>query len=332
MKHKKYLHTPIASVPVNKRANIRDVLLSMSKASFQGRQLGEALLVWEEMLDKGCYVFMGLAGAMVPAGMRGVIEWLIREEKIHCLVSTGANLFHELHECIGRHHYKGHPDMDDVELRECGIDRIYDTLAHDKEFLDDDRFILDFSRRNFEKGENVTTAEFFRRLGKYLKNKGKKGFIVTAYEKAVPIYCSALGDSSYGIALAAYTDERIINFDIIQDARDLGKLIIEHPKTGVIYLGGGHPKNFIQQAEIIAAQILETSPRKKRKRDEINEGHLYAVQISTDAPHWGGLSGCPLQEGQSWGKEHPNAAMVNLYCDATIALPLLANALAQKRG
>lgn len=330
MKHKKYLHTPIAPVPVNRKGNVRDLLLEMSKASFQGRKLGEALLTWEEMLDKGCYVFMGLAGAMVPAGMRDVIDWLIRAGKIHCLVSTGANLFHELHECVGRHHYRGHPDMDDVELRECGVDRIYDTLAHDEEFLENDRFILKFTVENFQKGENITTAEYFKRLGKFLKNKGKKGFIVTAYERGVPIYCSALGDSSYGIALAAYTDELLVNFDIIQDVRDLGALILDHPKTGVIYLGGGHPKNFIQQAEIVAAQIMARKPPKKSR--EINEGHIYAIQISTDAPHWGGLSGCPLQEGQSWGKEHPNAEMVNLYCDATIALPLLATALAQRRS
>lgn len=331
---RKFLHTPIVPVPVSENMKLRDLLLNMHAASFQGRQLGKAFIVWETMLKQKCFVFMGLAGAMIPAGMRGVIDWLIKERKIHCLVSTGANLFHEIHEALGRHHYRGHPAMGDVMLREAHVDRIYDTLADDEEFLKLDRFIHDFAANNFNKGELVTTAEFFKRLGKRLKSLGKKSFLVSAYERGVPVYCSAIGDSSYGIALAAYNDDNLVLFDVIEDVRELGRLVLEHPKTGVIYLGGGTPKNFIQQSEIVAMEIArrQAAQKKGKKADQPELGHSYAIQISTDAPHWGGLSGCPLEEGQSWGKESPEAEMVNLYCDVTIALPILANALAQKKS
>lgn len=331
MKIEDVLTTPIVPVSINKDGNVRDTLLAMSKASFQGRKLGEALEVWEEMIESGCYVFMGLAGALVPAGMRGVIDWLIREGKIHCLVSTGANLFHELHESIGYRHYKGNPQMSDTELRKLKIDRIYDTLADDEEFVESDRVIVDFVQTSFDKEESITTAVFFHRLGKYLKEKGKGGFLVSAYEMDVPVYCPAIGDSSYGIALASFSDDEIIHFNIIQDVRDLGKYILDKPRTGVIYIGGGTPKNYIQQAELVAFEYLRE--REGKNWDEADKkagGHHFAIQISTDAPHWGGLSGCSLEEGQSWGKERMDAKMVNLYCDATIALPLLANALAQR--
>lgn len=330
VKNRKYLHTPIEPVPVKKRNGVRELLLDMGRASFQGRQMGQALKIWEKMLEEDCFIFLGLAGAMIPAGMRKIIDWLIREGKINCLVSTGANLFHELHETIGYRHYRGHPEMNDVELRNLRIDRIYDTLANDYEFLETDHFIVEFVDESFEQGEIVTTAEYFRRLGEYLKKMGKKGFLVSAFEKKVPIYCPALGDSSYGIAMAAMTDRRIV-FDIIKGVKELGEIILANPLTGVVYLGGGTPKNFIQQSEIVAMEMVRHASQagkvNKYRRKEF--GHRYAIQISTDAPHWGGLSGCPLEEGQSWGKEHEEAEMVNLYCDVTIALPILANALAE---
>jgi len=323
---------PIEPIQVNPDANLRETILEMAKTSFQGRMLGEALEVWEEMLDEGCYIYLGLAGAMVPAGMRAVLDWLIKTGKIHCLVSTGANLFHELHEAIGFRHYKGHPGMDDVALRKSKMDRIYDTLAVDEEFCEADRFILDFAEELAKKDKVVTTAKFFDELGAYLKKQGKGGFIVTAHEKGVPIFCPAIADSSYGIAMVAFGKKVDLTFDIMGDIEEVTKPVAEEKKTGVIYLGGGTPKNFIQQIELIAQEMLRNEQGLSIEEAEKRiPGHHYAIQITTDVPQWGGLSGCTLEEGQSWGKEAADAAIVNLHCDVTIALPLLANALALKK-
>ncbi len=323
---------PIEPIGVDPGADLREVLLEMAKTSFQGRMLGEALEVWEEMLDAGCFIYLGLAGAMVPAGMRAVLDWLIKTEKIHCLVSTGANLFHELHEAIGFRHYKGHPDMDDLALKKTQMDRIYDTLASDEEFCASDRFIRDFAVQLSKKVKTVTTAGFFDELGAYLGKQGKSGFIVTAHKKGVPVICPAIGDSSYGIAMVAFGKEVDLTFDILGDLDEVVKPIAAGKKTGVIYLGGGTPKNFIQQAELIAREKLRNEHGLSVQEAESRvPGHEYAIQITTDMPQWGGLSGCTLEEGQSWGKEAPNAQIVNLHCDVTIALPLLANALALKK-
>jgi len=329
--YEKIIKNPVEPVPVNPDDGLRGVLLSMADGSFQGRMLGEALKVWESMIDDGCYVYMGLAGAMVPAGMRAVIDWLIATEKIHCLVSTGANLFHELHESIGYRHYKGHPDMDDLLLKELMIDRIYDTLAPDEEFCESDRFIRDFTIKLAQKTDNVTTRRFFDELGAYLKENGKKGFIVTAHEKGVPIFCPAIADSSYGIGMVAFGKKANVTFDIMGDIEEIIEPIYKGKETGVIYLGGGTPKNFIQQAEIVAQELLRHNEGIPiEEAEERLPGHGHAIQITTDMPQWGGLSGCTLEEGQSWGKEAPDAKIVNLHCDVTIALPILANALAEK--
>jgi len=327
----KLMKTPIGPVEVDPRAGLRDVLLSMSQASFQGRMLGDALRVWEEMLDARCYIYLGLSGALVPAGMRKILDWLIRTEKIHCLVSTGANLFHELHESIGYRHYKGHPRMDDVALNEIEIDRIYDTLAFEKEFRRTDVFVRDFAAALAKKYQKVTTAKFFDELGAYLKKKGGSGFIVSAHEKKTPVFCPAIGDSSYGIAMAGMGSAVNLTFDVIGDIYTISTPMFKGKKCGVIYLGGGTPKNYIQQAEVVAQFRLRNEKRLSEiEIEKIAKGYEFAIQITTDTPQWGGLSGCTLQEGQSWGKESADAQIVNLYCDVTIALPLLANALAQK--
>lgn len=145
--------------------------------------------------------------------------------------------------------------------------------------------------------------------------------ISSAYATGVPIFCPAIGDSSYGIALVELAKRagKRFQFDVIRDAEEISDLVLWAKSTGVIYVGGGTPKNFIQQAEVIASL--------QRKADKC--GHEYAIQIVTDAPHWGGLSGCTFTEAQSWGKIHPQAKMVTVHSDATIALPFLVGALAQ---
>jgi deoxyhypusine synthase len=181
--------------------------------------------------------------------------------------------------------------VDDVALKKKGIDRIYDVFALEKEFTEVDRYLLGFAR-SLRPGQPLTTREFFFRLGERLLRDGQReGMITSAAKAGVPIYCPALGDSSIGIALSLQSKRRRVLFDIVGDIRETAWIAAQSKATGVIYLGGGTPKNFIQQTEVTADLMgLKT------------EGHRYAIQVTTDSPHWGGLSGCALEEGQSWGK------------------------------
>jgi deoxyhypusine synthase len=315
-----FLHKPVIPFEVDEKLTACALLKKMADTSFQGRNLGRALSIWQQMVQKQTTVLFGLAGAMVPAGMRKVLVYLLEKRLIHCLVSTGANLFHDCHESLGRKHYKGSSAADDLRLREQKIDRIYDTFASENEFRETDRFIIDFAA-TLPTQIPYTTREFLRRLGQHLAKEAREEGILTAAAKGgIPIYCPAIGDSSIGIALAVGdTKGRIpVQFDIIADVEELANLVVKVPSTGVIYVGGGTPKNFIQQAEVTANLLGQNVP-----------GHEYAIQITADAPHWGGLSGCTFAEAQSWGKISPQAKKVSIHCDATIALPLLVSALAE---
>ncbi|MCK4244441.1 MAG: deoxyhypusine synthase [Candidatus Omnitrophica bacterium] len=316
----KFLRAPVAPLSIRKKSSIESLLGEMEKTAFQGRKLGEAFSLWKRMLKERTTVFLGLAGALIPAGMRKAIVFLIRERLIDCLVTTGANLFHDLHEILGKHHYQGTPLIDDVELRRKKVDRIYDVFASDIQYTYDDKFITEFAN-SLDQKRSYSTREFFYLLGKRLSSVGKReGILTAAYKSKVPIYSPALADSSFGIAVALgrRKKENSLSFDIIKDVLETTDIAVAAFSTGVIYLGGGTPKNFIQQTEVTATMMRRKHP-----------GHKYAIQITTDSPQWGGLSGCSLEEGQSWGKISKEAKMVTLHCDATIALPLLVTALAK---
>jgi deoxyhypusine synthase len=318
MKHP-FLDTPVDPFRVDGTLNARQLLEGMAETSFQGRNLGTAFSIWKQMVENEAYIFFGLAGAMVPAGMRKVIVFLLQNGLIDCLVSTGANLFHDCHETLGRKHFQGSAAADDEVLREHQVDRIYDTFASDAEFQETDRFISEFAA-GLSRDRPYTTREFLLLLGQRLaETSDEEGILTAAAGAKVPVYCPAIGDSSIAIALAVGGQEGPLplQFDVVADVRETSDLAAGSALTGVVYVGGGTPKNFIQQTEVTAAL----------RGNEVS-GHRYAVQITADAPHWGGLSGCTFSEAQSWGKISAGARQVSVHCDATIALPLLASALA----
>jgi len=291
----------------------------MGGTSFQARNLARGREIWSQMLRDEVTIFLGLAGAMVPAGMRQVIVYLIENRLIDCLVSTGANLFHDLHESLGRSHWKGSVGSDDRELANSKIYRIYDVLTSAKEFDQTEEFARNFSN-GLEQGRAYTTREFFFLLGQELSSLGKNQGILAAAAKAnLPIYCPALGDSVFGTALAAarVKDGNQLRFDIVKDVVEMVQIASARP-SGVIFVGGGTPKNFIQQAKLCGYIFNKEL-----------DGHEYAIQVTTDSPQWGGLSGCTFDEARSWGKVSPNAKTVTINCDATIALPILVSALSQ---
>ncbi|MEI6293610.1 MAG: deoxyhypusine synthase [Methanomicrobiales archaeon] len=304
--------------PVDPVGDITLLLEGMSNTGFQGRKLGESVKVWSDMIkDPDCTILLGLSGAMIPGGMQKCLIELVERHYVDAIVSTGANIFHDACEHLGVRHYMGHHHVDDGDLFSKGIDRIYDVFAYEEQFRNVDRQIADFAGKIAP--FNGSSAEFIRMYGEYLLRIEPEGtsLIGSSVRESVPVFIPAISDSSIGIGLLMARRQGVqVEVDQIADVDEIAKIVEGSEKTGVIYIGGGVPKNFIQQTQVIAS-IYENR----------QEGHAYAIQYTTDAPHWGGLSGCTFEEAISWGKESVHTPRVQCFCDATIALPLVTAAL-----
>ena len=317
-KQSRFLQTPIEPFVVEEGLSAEAVLARMERISFQGRNLATAHRIWQKMLQDDVTIFLGMAGALSAGGLRLIVAHLIRDRYLDVLVSTGANLYHDLHETRGRHHYVGSAHADDTALAQDRIDRVYDTYASEEEFIDNDNWIAKFAA-SLEK-RPYTSREFLYRLGGHLwETTGQDGILTAAYRARVPIFCPALADSSIGMGLSQARQHvpGAGYIDIIGDIVESANLVIRRPHTASVVLGGGTPKNFINQASVQAEFYS----------DEVG-GHRYALQIVTDVPHFGGASGSSLEEAQSWGKLSTESDKVSVQADATVALPLLASALA----
>jgi deoxyhypusine synthase len=321
-KKSRFLRTPIEPFRVEPGLSADEVLRRMERISFQGRNLASAHRIWQKMLEGDVIIFLGVAGALSAGGLRMIVAHLIGARYIDCLVSTGANLYHDLHETRGRHHFVGSPREDDEALAEARIDRVYDTYADEEEFIENDEWIAAFAQKL--EPRPYTSREVLNRLGAHLWTEtGREGILTAAYRANVPIFCPAIADSSIGMGLsqARHRDQRAGQIDIIGDIIESANIVIRRPGTASIVLGGGTPKNFINQASVQAEFY-----------DERISGHRFALQIVTDVPHFGGASGSSLDEAKSWGKLAENAEQVTVHADATVALPLLVSALATTAG
>lgn len=320
MRKSQILSQPTRPVSIDGKKSVAALLEKMQGISFQGRTLATAYQIWKRMLSDRVMIMMGMSGAMVPAGMRRLVVYMIKNRLIDCLVSTGANFFHDIHETLGRCHFQCSPEIDDVVLQKHLIDRMYDTLADEEEFREADEMIGHFAS-TLDQSRPYTTREFLNLLGKQLAKGAKEDGIVTAaYKAGVPLYCPAVGDSSIGIGIAEnrHLGKNRFTFDVVGDVLETARLAADSPASAVIYFGGGTPKNFVNQTEVTATFIRNS-----------HSGHKYAVQVVTDSPHWGGLSGCTFAESQSWGKIAHDAKMVDCHCDSTIAMPMLVTALSE---
>lgn len=320
---RKHLSRPTVPFEVSPKDSVAATLRKMGQTSFQGRSLATAFEIWLDMLKDDTTIFLGVSGAMTAGGMKSIVRYLIENRFIDCLVSTGANLFHDIYESFGSRHYQGSPAADDVELKDLWIDRVYDTYCSELTFRRIDSWVGQFAYGRLDVSRPYTTREFFYLLGGEVARRSKvEGMLTSAHNAKVPVYSPAVGDSSVGIGIATYQENAFqrFQFDVIGDVQETAYIAARSPNTGVIYLGGGTPKNFIQQAEVTASIHMGMEA----------PGHKYAVQITADAPHWGGLSGCTFEEAQSWGKIHKKARMATVYADVTVGLPIIAQALAQE--
>ncbi|MEM3641797.1 MAG: deoxyhypusine synthase [Candidatus Bathyarchaeia archaeon] len=304
---------------------ISELLSEMAKTGFQGRKLGEVVEVWEEMLKDDVVIFFGYAGSMSTTGQWKIVNWLIEKHFIDVVVSTGANISEDILEAMGGTYWQGHYMVDDYALLANKIDRFYDVFADELEYRQMESLIANFMKK-LKLDRKYSSAEFLYLFGKELSQLGIKSIVAKAYENKVPVFCPAIVDSGYGIE---YLLNRKLegSFDItIDQMKDFEQLVDIKSKavnSGVIYIGGGVPKDFIQLTTV-GRSLTES-----RKYERVYP-HKYAIQITTDAPHWGGLSGCTFEEAISWGKEAKEGRNVQCYCDATIALPIVVHALAER--
>jgi len=292
----------INPLKITRKTSVVELVDQMKNAGFGARKIGLASETAEKMFgDKSCKVFLGLAGAMVPAGMKEIIIGLISKKKIDILVTTGANLTHDLIEALGDSHF--HCDKwDDEEFNKKGYDRIYNVLMKNEVY----QKLENFFEENWEALKSKKNIkELLREIGKILPDNSNSIFRA-CYKNNVPIYCPALADSGIGLMIwGRLASGKTIHVDAFEDMKEIIDSAWTSKKKGVIYIGGGTPKNFIQQSL------------------QFSSGADYGIQITTDSPESGGSSGAPLEEGKSWGKLKQNASHVDVRCDATIALPLI---------
>ncbi len=317
------LKKKVQQIDFDKIETVRDLVEAYKNSSIQSRALANCASALENaMTDKARpTIILGLAGPLIAAGLRKVLADLVRLGIVDVIVSIGAIPYQDFYQARGYHHYKTSPLVDDLELREHFIDRIYDTLVDEDKFRETDAYLGEVAAKLEPRG--YTSREFMDIMGAAIADRDS--ILYNANRYGVPWFVPALNDSSIGIGLVGmYAQKRkarepCMYIDPIRDAYELTQIKMMSKRTGVIYIGGGVPKNYIQQTEVIAETLGVDAG-----------GHHYAIQITMDAPQWGGLSGCTFEEAQSWGKINAKATKSVAYVEASIGLSLMAGYIIQK--
>lgn len=316
-KKKKLLKRPIKHVDI-KRIDATKIIEAMGEMSFTARDLARACDIFDMMLkDKDCTTVLSLAGSTSAGGCMQVYVDMVKNNMIDAVVATGASIVDmDFFEALGFKHYRGSQYVDDNKLRNLYIDRIYDTFIDEEELQACDKTITKIAdsleRRPY------SSREFINEMGKYLKKKAKKknSLVQTAYEKGVPIFCPAFSDSSAGFGLALHqwkNKGNSLSIDSVKDFLELTQIKMASKSSGILIIGGGVPKNFIQDT-VVCAEVLGKNV----------DMHKYAVQITVADVRDGACSSSTLKEASSWGKVDTTYEQM-VYAEATSVLPLLAS-------
>lgn len=306
----KHCETPVKQFIPRAGMTVNELITEMGNAgAYNGGSMCHAVEVYEKMLcDPDMTKFFGLAGAMVPAGMGGVVSTLMEKGHIDILTSTGANLTHDVIEAIGCHHYHGKAEADDLELRKDDINRIYDVFLPNEAYEELEEFIQDVYSGLPE--QPITISALLRKIGEELDT----GILATAAKCDIPVYCPAFQDSVLGLQYWMYSQfHKKTILDAIGDMHNLLNTAFNVKKAGALLVGGGVPKNFTLQTMLMTPNSF-----------------TYVVQLTGDRPDLGGLSGATLDEAKSWGKIGEGGTGVTVYGDATVTLPILATATLER--
>ncbi|MCX7797407.1 MAG: deoxyhypusine synthase [Melioribacter sp.] len=315
---KDYLQKIIKHIDI-KEHNVVNLVDAMEHMAFSARDLNRAARIYDMMLrDKECTIILTLAGSLFSAGLKKVVYDLVTNNMVDVIVSTGAIMVdQDFFEALGFKHYIGSPYVDDNELRELHIDRIYDT------FIDEDelRICDETTAKIFDSLEPkpYSSRELLWHFGKYLdENGGPKVddcVIYAAYKNNVPIFVPAFSDCSAGFGIVIHqhnNPEKHVSFDSGKDFYELTQIKINSKQTGIFMIGGGVPKNFTQDVVVAADILQENAPM-----------HKYAIQITVADVRDGALSSSTLKEASSWGKVETTFEQM-VYSEATLAMPLIA--------
>ena len=314
---KDFLNKPVEHIDITK-FDSRKIISSMEKMSFVSRETANATKIYNEMLkDKNCTIFLTLAGSTSAAGCMHIYRDLVKYNMVDAIVATGASIIDmDFFEALGFKHYQGSQFQNDDELRKNYIDRIYDTYIDEDELQMCDKTIGEIADNLEPKA--YTSREFIKEIGKYLKtNSKKKGSLIeTAYDNNVPIFCPAFTDSSAGFGLVMHQERnpnKHITIDSIREFRELTEIKIRSKGSGLFMIGGGVPKNFIQDT-VICAELLGKDV----------DMHKYAIQITVADSRDGACSSSTLKEASSWGKVDTSKEQM-VFAEATSVLPLIAS-------
>ena len=314
---KDFLKKPVEHIDITS-FDSRKIISSMEKMSFVSRETANAANIYNEMLkDKECTIFLTLAGSTSAAGCMHIYRDMVKYNMVDAIVATGASIIDmDFFEALVFKHYQGSQYQDDNELRKNYIDRIYDTYIDEEELQLCDKTIGEIADKLEPK--TYTSREFIREIGKYLKSNAKKkgSLIETAYDNNVPIFCPAFTDSSAGFGLVIHQErnpKNHITIDSIREFRELTEIKIKSKGSGLFMIGGGVPKNFIQDT-VICAELLGKEV----------DMHKYAIQITVADSRDGACSSSTLKEASSWGKVDTNKEQM-VFAEATSVLPLIAS-------
>ena len=314
---KDFLKNPVEHIDITS-FDSRKIISSMKKMSFVSRETANAASIFNEMLnDKDCTIFLTLAGSTSAAGCMNIYKDLVKYNMVDAIVATGASIIDmDFFEALGFKHYQGSQFQDDTELRKNYIDRIYDTYIDEDELQICDKKICEIAD-NLEP-RSYTSREFINEMGKYLKKNSvkKDSLIETAYDNNVPIFCPAFTDSSAGFGLVIHQEKnpkKHMTIDSIREFRELTDIKIQSKGSGLFMIGGGVPKNFIQDT-VICAELLGKEV----------DMHKYAVQITVADSRDGACSSSTLKEASSWGKVDVSKEQM-VFAEATSVLPLIAS-------
>jgi deoxyhypusine synthase len=324
-----FSHDPIGHAEVRAGMTVGDLAESYGEAGIGASDLHEAVEVYSEMLSDDVTTFFGLAGAMVPTGMRAIVSELIRDGHIDVLVTTGANLTHDTIEAIGGKHHHGEVTPadrtereHDETLRDEGVDRIYNVYLPQEHFALFESHLRDEVFPVLESEGTVSIQRMTEAVGRANAEVNERedvaedaGVLAAAYEHDVPVYCPAFQDSVLGLQAWMYAQTSEFTVDALADMTQITDIAYEADSAGAMVVGGGVPKNYVLQTMLVSPDAYD-----------------YAVQLTMDPSSTGGLSGATLDEARSWGKLEKDARNVSVYADATITLPLVVAAARERTG
>jgi deoxyhypusine synthase len=295
----------VAQIDLSNAENINDLFREYEKAGVLGAgDISKGVDLLEEMFKGRSAVFLGVAGPLVASGQRKVIADLIRDGLVDAVVSTGANIVHDLIESFGGSHYRGAFEADDSKLQKEGFGRIGNVLTKTRDFeIFEENVQSILSKIDEELRKNISVLELTKELGKNLDDD--KSILQIAYEKGVPVFSPGITDSMLGLQMWIFSQDTPLVLNVLKDMKTLSDMVFDSHETAAILLGGGLPKHYIMGANLLRG------------------GLDMAVQITLDRPEAGALSGARLEEGVSWGKIKDTQNKVTVIGDATILFPLM---------